>query len=199
MPGQQVTTDHLSPDGGTGPSVFASSYFSRYSWLVIALTLLACTRSSDKTAPERNFYFEVIANQKNDSLRRLAAFITHQITGKKYTITNHSGREWPFYRTLQTDEEISRDSLMPPHWFVHHMVPLDARQTIRMDEFVVRIFLLPKPDTLPNYAVEIYRMDSTGLTLSGETGIHFIDSTEFSPPETLREHYLKSILRYSFK
>jgi len=79
------------------------------------------------------------------------------------------------------------------------MIPKKSNQHLEINEYIVRIDLLPQPDTLPNYSLEIFRMDTTGLILSARTGIHFIDSTESKGHETLNELYLKSIIRYSFK
>jgi len=159
------------------------------------LFFYACT--SNHNAPERIFYCEI---QSHDSTsNRLSEYLTNHISNHKYTITNHSGLEWPFYKELQEDEDIPKDSLMPPHWFLHKMIPKKSNHQLKIDEYLVRIDLSPKRDTLPNYSVEIFRMDSSGLVLSADTGIHYIDSSEFTTRETLNELYLKSIIRYSFK
>jgi hypothetical protein len=163
----------------------------------ILLIILICTACSPShNAPERNFYFEIHHDRSSEPL---ASYLENHIAYNKYTITNHSGLEWPFYKELKPDEAIRKDSLMPPHWFLHKMIPKNSAQEIKVNEYLVRIDLLPKPDTLPNYSVEIFRMDSTGLVLSARTGIHYLDSTEFSSKEGLNDLYLKSIIRYSFK
>ena len=158
----------------------------------------ACT-SNDKYAPNRNFYFEVITHRTDAVSTKLADYVSNQIPLKNYTITNRSGMKWPFYKELNPFERILKDSLMPPHWFVHRMLPYKKDALIKLDEYLVRIDILPQPDTLPNYNVRIFKKDSTGLTLSGQSGIHYIDSSEFSSPSSLLEVYLKSIIRYSFK
>jgi hypothetical protein len=166
---------------------------------LIVFFLVAACQSDKRYAPDRSFYFEIINHGKDDASVTLASSIEEQIPQRKYTITNHSGLTWPFYKELELDERISKDSLMPPHWFVHRMIPFKKNQLIKPNEFLVRIEVLPKHDTLPNYSVEIFRMDSTGLSLSGQSGIHYIDSTEFASSHQLFEIYLKSIIRYSFK
>lgn len=176
--------------------------FGRNWCALLALGLLAiggCTTKNTSYAPDRNFYFEVLTTGQDTLTQNLALYIKEQIPKRKYTITNHSGTEWPFYKPLQLDEEIPSDSLMPPHWFVHKMMPLKRGKKLVPDEFLVRINVFPQPDTLPNYSVDIFRMDSTGLSLSGQSNIHFIDSTEFSSAKSLYEVYLKSVIRYSFK
>lgn len=152
-----------------------------------------------KIAPDRNFYFEVTTHDNTELSVALATYLKSHIAEKKYTITHHSGMTWPFYKELGLNEEIVQDSLMPPHWFVHRMIPATHQQEINRDEFLVKIDLQPKRDTLPNYSVTIFKMDSVGLSLSAETGIHYIDSTEFSSKNSLFETYLRSIVRYSFK
>ncbi len=165
---------------------------------LIGITLTACSPKPDY-APDRNFYVEVITHQTDDTSLKLATYIKEHFPHKKYTITNHSGLTWPFYKELELDERISKDSLMPPHWFVHRMIPFEKDQEIKADEFLVRIDVQPQPDTLPNYNVRIFRKDSIGLALSGQSGIHYLDSTEFTSPNNLLEVYLKSVIRYSFK
>ncbi len=167
--------------------------------LLVPGILAACTPGADNHAPDRNFYFEVVTHKHDDFSIHLSDYIKNHIPQNKYTITNQSGLQWPFYKELKPDEDIPRDSLMPPHWFIHRMIPKNPDQPMKIDEYLVHIDLVPQPDTIPNYSVEIFKMDSTGLALSASTGIHYIDSTEFSSPETLADFYLKSIIRYSFK
>ena len=166
--------------------------------LAIILLVVACTLDK-RYASDRNFYFEIVTHQKDEASLKLSTYIKEQISQKKYTITNHSGLTWPFYKELQLDERILKDSLMPPHWFVHRMILFKKDRDIKLDEFLVRIDVQPQPDTIPNYSVEIFRKDSTGLRLSAQSGIHYIDSTEFTTIEQLFQVYLKSIIRYSFK
>jgi hypothetical protein len=166
--------------------------------LLITIVLCGCNPRGDY-APDRNFYFEVIPHRFDEQSKKLADYLEKQIPRKKYTITNQSGLEWPFYKELNLDEQILRDSLMPPHWFMHRMIPFTKGQVINTDEFLVRIEVQPMVDTIPNYSVEIFRRDSTGLSLSGQSGIHFIDTTEFATNDQLFQIYLQSIIRYSFK
>jgi hypothetical protein len=170
-----------------------------FTLLVIGMVILYNCSPKKKLAPDRNFYFEIIRHGESESSHELAAYLKEQIPTKKYTITNLSGLIWPFYKEIDLDESISQDSLMPPHWYLHKMTPFETINQIKRDEFLVRIDLLPQPDTLPNYSVKILKMDSTGLTLSAESGIHYIDSTEFTSKDSLFDFYLRSIIRYSFK
>jgi hypothetical protein len=170
----------------------------RIGTILLIVINVACA-SDKKYAPDRNFYFEIVNHGKDATSVKLAAYIKKQIPQKKYTITNQSGLTWPFYRELELNERISQDSLMPPHWFLHRMILLKKDQEIRPDEFLVRIDVMPQADTLPNYNVRIFRRDSTGLKLSAQTGIHFLDSAEFTSPNNLLEVYLKSVIRYTFK
>jgi len=163
--------------------------------LLVILICISCSQSHN--APERNFYFEI--HSHHPSANQLVGYLENRIAYNKYTITHRSGLDWPFYKELKPNEDITKDSLMPPHWFLHKMIPKKSNQELKIDEYLVRIDLLPKPDTLPNYSVEIFRMDSTGLVLSASTGVHYIDAAEFTTRQELNELYLKSIVRYSFK
>ncbi|GHN00527.1 hypothetical protein WSM22_20160 [Cytophagales bacterium WSM2-2] len=168
--------------------------------LIVAVVLLCAACAPDKRyAPYRNFYFKVVVRNNNEFLKKLGEDIELEISNHDYTITNNSGLRWPFYKELDKDENILSDSLMPPHWFVHRMIPYKEKQIIGPEEYLVSIELMSKSDTIPNYAVEIFRMDSTGLTLSGLSGVHYIDSTEFSSNEDLSKIFLRSVIRYSFK
>ncbi|MEK6781064.1 MAG: hypothetical protein AABY93_05135 [Bacteroidota bacterium] len=166
--------------------------------IFFAAVLFSCSDSS-KLAPERNFYFEIKTYQNNAFNNELAAFLKKRIPQQKYTITNRSGLVWPYYEALELNEKISIDSLMPPHWYLHKMIFKDSNSVLKADDHLVRIDVMPQPDTLPNYRVEIYEMDSIRLKFTATSGIHFIDSTEFSSKQSLADYYLKSIVRYSFK
>ncbi len=87
---------------------------------------------------------------------------------------------------------------MPPHWFVHRLISYD-KEEIKSDEYLVKIYVMPVKDSIPNYSIDIFKMDSTGLTLAGKADVHYIDSTEFTSKATLFDLYLKSVIRYSFK
>jgi hypothetical protein len=166
--------------------------------LIIPAVMLACSDGSRHT-PERNFYFEIKAYQNNEFNNRLATFLKNRIPQQKYAITNRSGLVWPYYATLELNETISIDSLMPPHWYVHKMIFKNSNSVLEKEDHLVRIDLMPHLDTIPNYRVEIYKMDSTGLAFSASSGIHFVDPAKFSSHQSLHEHCLKAIIRYSFK
>lgn len=167
--------------------------------MLLAIICLDNCSPQKKYAPDRNFYFEVVAHDEGEFSTGLSTYLKSHIPAKKYTITNHSGLTWPFYKELNLDEKIVQDSLMPPHWYLHRMIPFSPGEKIKPNEFLVKIDLLPHPDTLPNYNVTIFKMDSVGLSLSAETGVHYIDSTEFNSRNSLFDIYLRSIIRYSFK
>jgi len=177
--------------------------------LTLALIFLSCSETS-RRAPERDYYVEIVSSQTDTFSKDLTEYLATRIPQKKYTFTNGSGTSWPYYAAFELNEDVPIDSLMPPHWYVHKMTIRDCGTTLNRDDHLVRIDVMPDPDTIPNYRVEIYEMDSVGLTLSGSSGIHFIDTVAFfsqshhNPPEfssrqLLYDHFLKSIIRYSFK
>ena len=168
--------------------------------VMIMLAVLSCSKHGPPTTPtpERNYFVEIKTNQNNEFNNKLVTFLKDKIPQKKYAITNSSGVTWPFYASFNADETIAVDSLMPPHWFIHKMILKEANSVLQADDHLVKIELMVQPDTVLNYQVEVYEMDSTLLSLTGTSGVHFIDSTKFSSA-SLFDHYLKSILRYSFK
>ncbi len=166
--------------------------------LIITAGGFSCSDHT-KEVPERKFYFETRTFKNNEFCKDLAVFLNTRIPQQKYAITNRSGVSWPYYEILELDETISRDSLMTPHWYLHKMIFKDSNSTLKRDDHLVRIDVMPYSDTIPNYRVEVYEMDSIGLTLSANSGIHFIDTTKFSSRPLWYEYYLQSIIRYSFK
>jgi hypothetical protein len=175
---------------------------------ILSIALLSCSENSGRT-PERNYYIEIRTLQGDNYNKAIAEFLRESIPQKKYTITNGSSQAWPYYFELELDENISKDSLMSPHWYIHRMILKDSSLVLTKDDYLVRIDLMPDPDTIPNYLVQIYEIDSSGYKLSATSGIHFVDTAEFYShiPKTvhipshdqLYDHYLKSIIRYSFK
>ncbi len=150
-------------------------------------------------APDHNYYVEISTLQNDNYNNALVTYLIDKIPNHKYTITNQSGLHWPYYKELELNEEILLDSLMPPHEFVHKMQMRETGTGLQNGDHVVRIELMPKQDTIPNYRVNIYTMDSTALVFSASSEIHFVDTTRFPSFRELSEYYLKSIVRYSFK
>jgi hypothetical protein len=173
---------------------------ARY-WIILlpyVITLLSCSREFN-SAPDEHYYVEIRTHEKDAFNRELASYLATGIPQKKYTITNGSGITWPYYAAFDLDEEIPIDSLMPPHTHIHKMILGDSNALRTENDHLVRVDIGSYPDTIPNYQVQIFKMDSLGLMLTGSSGIHFIDTTEFSPRQLLYDHHLKSIIRYSFK
>ncbi|MBL7873115.1 MAG: hypothetical protein JNM78_15970 [Cyclobacteriaceae bacterium] len=166
-------------------------------WVLISL-VFACTTKTNQS-PEKNFYFEVKAHQTNQFTNSLSHFLKDKIPKQKYTITNQSGKKWPYYQGLELNETIPIDSLMPPHWYLHKMIPLEMDYKLTRDDHLVRIELMLQADTLPNYRVDIFENESNKLSLSATSGVHYIDSTSFPTRKLIYDQFLQSIIRYSFK
>ncbi len=174
----------------------------------IVIFSLSCSKKS-RNAPERTYYVEVRRHQTDAFNKELSEYLTSRIPQKKYTFTNRSGMTWPYYAAFELNEDVPIDSLMPPHWYIHKMILKDSTSILLKDDYLVRIDIMPHLDTILNYRVEIYEIDAIGLKLSGSSGIHYVDTVELystfqktadiSPHDLLYDHYLKSIIRYSFK
>ncbi len=167
--------------------------------LFLFIFLSGCSPKPQNMAPDRNFYFTVESNSTSEVAVRNKLHLEEYIPEYKYAITNSSGNSWPYYQAMKLDDEIDLDSLMPPHSFIHKMIPLQKGQKIEENEFVVHIEMFPLSDTIPNYSVSIYRKEKNELILSAKTGIHFIQPNEFNSQSELSVLFLQNILRYSFK
>lgn len=167
--------------------------------LFLMIFIIGCRAKPEHIAPDRNFYFEVKSNSSSPAANQCRQYLLKNIPLYKYSITNSSGQTWPFYETFDLDEEVPQDSLMPPHWFIHKMIPFDDRVEMKEDEFLVRIEIFVLPDTVPNYGVSVYRKEGNDLTLSGSSGTHFIEPSEYKSEAEFPELFLKHTVRYSFK
>jgi hypothetical protein len=170
-------------------------------FLLFCLTLLSfCTNPvSESRTPEKDFYYEIHANSEDPFTQELSLYLTEQIPKKKYTFTNRSSQFWPYYEAIPLDSTLPADSLMPPHWYLHVMIPKEKDSDLKMGDHLVKIDLVANADTPGSYEVKVFEQDSTGLTLTGTSGVHFVDTASFKGKEETFEHYLKSIIRYSFK
>ncbi len=164
------------------------------------IALISCKTNNENIAPDKNFYYSIEFPTENPEAQLHAAYIAERIPQFKYAITNSSGYHWPFYQSFDRDENVAIDSLMPPHWFTHKMIPA-GKQKSEIDEgdYYVMISLYPEPDTLPNYNVIVYKMEVDSLHLSATTGVHYIQPQEYTSNASLSQLLLETVLRYSFK
>ncbi len=172
---------------------------SRLLFLFVIIFVIACRAKPEHPAPDRNFYFEVKSNSSSVEVDQYRKYLLKNIPKHKYSITNASGQAWPFYQSFDLDEAVAQDSLMPPHWFIHKMIPFNDQVEIKEDEFLVTIEIFVLPDTVPNYGVSVFRKQGNELTLSGSSGTHFIEPSEYQSEAELPELFLKHTVRYSFK
>ena len=167
----------------------------------ILIVLTSCQEQDKTLAPEINFYYDIQVHSSGEEAKFNALFLKTNIPRYKYAITNGSGSTWPFYQSIELNESVKKDSLMPPHWFVHKMI---AQAEINNKipgpgEYLVQIDLYPIPDTITNYKVTIFKMDDNILQLSATSGIHYIQPEEYTSKDELSRILLESVLRYSFK
>jgi len=169
--------------------------------LTLFTTLISwdCARNNDQFAPEKRYYFEVICGSPKVDCLQLKEYLEDKIPQYKYTITNESGKKWPFYKAYSIEEPVPSDSLMPPHEAVHYFIQKTENTIFKEGDFFVRFDIFPLPDTTTNFNVTIYKMDSSNLSLSATTGIEVEDNTRKDSTLTYYEAFLKTIIRYSFK
>ena len=150
----------------------------------------------DEIATDRMFYYQVSSPTRNTS--NLVSFVSENLNNKRVTITHQSGQDWPFYYVLDEREELPYDSLMPPHFYIH-LLKKKKDEKILPGEFYVDIKIMPVADTLPNFQLHIYQMDSAGLGLTAVPRIHYLEPTQAQDSVKIYDTMLKSIIRYSFK
>lgn len=172
-----------------------SLYYISIFLTFFCITITGCDKSVD--APEVNYYFKFETKQNKPVVRKIISFLETELPKQKYAITNQSGRKWPYYQAFDIQEKVHLDSLMPPHRFLHRMVPLSSSVKTKNDDYVVLFSILPQPDTIFNYQVEIFYQESNLLQKSGDSGIHFMDTLNTNQPWIIE--LKKSIIRYSFK
>ncbi len=160
--------------------------------------MTACSYTGKDVAPEKNYYFTVQTPVDDTGAEKIRTYLEANIPKQKYTITNQSGGQWPFYQGFDLNEKIHPDSLMPPHWFVHRMLLKDDGGKIDTGEYFVEIEILPEPDTLLNFNVSVFLMKENGLELTATSGVHYIDTTLYQKKDWL-QFLQQSVVRYSFK
>ena len=157
--------------------------------------LAECSAPEKNSAPEKDYYFSVSGNPNNLQTERARRYLETTIPKQKYTITNQSGLKWPYYRAFALWEPVIQDSLMPPHWFVHRMLPLKKNE-IKLNEHLIKIEL--NTDSAFYYQVTVFTQQENGLRLTANTGRHFIDSAHLQKSDW-PNYLLQSVLRDSFK
>jgi hypothetical protein len=76
---------------------------------------------------------------------------------------------------------------------------MESGKKLKPGEHLVRISLQTIGDTFPNYKLDMYEMDSTGLAFTATTGVHYIDTTGNKNRTDIFRYCLQAIVRYSFK
>lgn len=155
-----------------------------------------CRTESDDFAKDKTFYYTVSSPSKNTA--NLIHFLNENINNKRVTITNQSGLTSPFYYVLNDDEKLPYDSLMPPHYFIHAMKKKNDNE-IPPGDYFVDFKVMLEADTLPNYELTVFLMDSEGLKRTGYITRHYIDPILSADSALLYDTFLKSLIRYSFK
>jgi len=171
----------------------------RIAILVLLIGIVGCGRGKPQnSAEDYTFYCQIQDDLGTDFSRKLKNHLESTFPLKKYAITNSSGMTWPFYREFELDEAVPKDSLMPPHTYVH-VIKKYNEQKIEAHDRMMQVILFPEKNYLPAYSMKLYRRDSSGWKLMAQTGIHAIDSASFNTDNELINQFEKSIIRYSFK
>lgn len=144
------------------------------------------------------FYFTVNCPNPGQNCQEAKRLLDTEIPRYKYTFTYGSSRAWPYYAAFDLDENVPRDSLLPPHSQLHQLIPKEDKPIFGGSDYLVVIDLYTKSDTIPDYIVNVYRNDASPPQLSGSSGLQLAvqrPGMNLSMPEIL----LKSVIRFTFK
>ena len=173
----------------------------RFAAPLILAILVGCggqPSSKDIYAPTEIYYFEVRCGQPGPNCEQVKQLLETSLPKYKYTFTPGSSQKWPYYRAFGLDENVPFDSLVPPHLKLHQLVPRNDSPLFGGSEYVVMIELFSLSDSLPDYQVTIFHLESSEQKLVATTGreeVHQLAGDALSTPEII----LRSVIRYSFK
>lgn len=149
-------------------------------------------------ASSKIFYFEVNCPTGGPNCAEAKRYLDQEIPKYKYTFSPGSSRTWPYYSAFPPDAQVPYDSLIPPHTQLHRLLPRSEKPWIGGGESLVTIDLYINSDSIPDYLVNVYRLDQGNAVLTGTSGPQLAiqrPGMSLSMPEIL----LKSVIRYSFK
>lgn len=149
-------------------------------------------------ATTREFYFEVNCRHPGPHCLEAKRLLDQEIPKYKYSFTYGSSRAWPYYKAFGLDEQVPLDSLLPPHTQVHQLIPYAEKPLLGGAGFLVVVDLYTQSDSIPDYIVNVYRLDTSPPQLSGTSALQLAQQRPgmtLSMPEIL----LKSVIRFSFK
>ncbi len=149
-------------------------------------------------ASTKIFYFEVKCPTGGPNCMEAKAYLEQEIPKYKYTFSPGSSRTWPYYRAYLPDSQVPYDSLIPPHTQLHRLLPYSERPWFGGGEYLVSILLYPTQDSIPEYRVDVYRINPGDPELTGTSGIQFAEQRP-GMSLTMPEILLRSVIRYSFK
>ena len=166
---------------------------------MLALVAGCGGQSSDgRYATTRRFYFQVNCPNPGPHCEEAKRLLDLEIPKYKYTFTYGSSRTWPYYKAFEPDDQVPLDSLLPPHTQVHQLISDEHKPLFGGADYRVIIDLYTKSDTIPDYIVNVYRLDTHPPELTGTSALQVAyqrPGMTLSTPEIL----LKSVIRFSFK
>lgn len=169
---------------------------------LILTILLGCggqPHSGEGFAPTQLFFFEVVCLHPGPDCLAAKQLIEQELPKYKYTFTPGSSRTWPYYQAFPLDADVPPDTLLPPHTRLHQLIPYQERTFFGPSaESLVSIRLYTVNDSIPDYEVNIFRLENGRQEKTGTSGPQRATQRPgmtLSTPEIL----LKSVIRFSFK
>lgn len=164
--------------------------------------LLGCggqPHSQEGFAPTQLFFFEVVCLHPGPDCLAAKQLIEQELPKYKYTFTPGSSRTWPYYQAFPLDADVPPDTLLPPHTRLHQLIPYQEKTLFGPSaESLVSIRLYTVNDSIPDYEVNIFRLENGRQEKTGTSGPQRATQRPgmtLSTPEIL----LKSVIRFSFK
>lgn len=167
---------------------------------MLALAVGCGGQSSDgrNYATTWKFYFQVACPNPGPNCQEAKKLLEREIPRFKYTFTYGSSRTWPYFKAFDLDEKVPLDSLLPPHSQLHQLIPLEDKPLFGGADYLVVANLYTLSDSIPDYVVNVYRIDTSPPELSGTSGRQEVQQR---PGMNLSdaEIILRSVIRFSFK
>lgn len=142
--------------------------------------------------------FQVRCIKAGAACSGLKLFLEAELPKHRYAFTRSSSRQAPYIQEFGLGEEVSLDSLEPPHSHVRvfHLLKEGAEASGKNPIIIVSLF--NQSDTVADFNVEVFTMESETLRLVGTSGVHETGSTAAGTLQDA-QYLLKSVVRYSYK
>ena len=143
-------------------------------------------------------YFRVECLSNGPRCQEVKKYLEAEIPKFKYSFTEQSSRQWPYFQAFNLDARVPIDSLLPPHTRLHQLLPYGSMDSEEGIHEVVVVELFSQSDSIADYQVNIFQLDQPSGELLGTSGLHTVEVTG-NDSLPVREIIKRSVIRYSYK